>query len=100
MLKSFAMASLVIVVTNVAALAQEGDDTGQIAFNTYCRQCHSVRKGDNRLGPSLHSIFGAKAGQVTGYPNYSGSLQESITWDEASWISSSPMPRLSHRIQI
>jgi len=43
-----------------------------------------MKKGDSRLGPSLHGIVGAKAGQVKGYPAYSGSLQENITWDEAT----------------
>jgi len=74
----------IISMSHAPVVAQETDKTGQIAFNTYCRQCHSMKKGDNRLGPSLHGIFGKKAGQVKGYPNYSGSLQENITWDEAT----------------
>jgi len=73
-----------ILISHAAVLAQESDDTGQIAYNTHCRQCHSTRKGDNRLGPTLFGIFGAKAGQVEGFPNYSGSLQENIIWDEAT----------------
>lgn len=60
------------------------DDAGQIAFNTHCRNCHSVKPDDNRLGPSLHNIVGAKAGQAKGFGNYSGSLTESTTWDEAT----------------
>ena len=60
------------------------DDAGQIAFNTHCRNCHSVKPDDNRLGPSLHNIVGAKAGQAKGFGNYSGGLTESITWDEAT----------------
>jgi len=60
------------------------DDAGQIAFNTHCRNCHSVKQDDHRLGPSLHGIFGAKAGQAKGYANYSGGLTPDITWDEAT----------------
>ncbi len=70
-----------------AAMAQEKqspDDAGQIAFNTHCRNCHSTKPGDNRLGPSLHGIFGAKAGQVAGFGAYSGSLTPDVTWDEAT----------------
>ncbi len=84
MLRSVVVALLVIAMTYTPALAQDADDTGQIAYNTHCRQCHSMKEGDNRLGSSLYNIFGAKAGQVKGFANYSGSLQENITWDEAT----------------
>jgi cytochrome c len=58
-------------------------DDGQIAFNNHCRNCHSFKAGDNRIGPSLHGIVGQPAGQVKGYGGYSGAL-EGITWDEAT----------------
>ncbi|WP_439542305.1 c-type cytochrome [Hyphomicrobium sp.] len=67
-----------------AAGSEGGDDAGQIAFNTHCRTCHSVKPEDNRLGPTLHGIHGAKAGQVKGFGNYSGQLNEQITWDDAT----------------
>jgi cytochrome c len=64
-------------------------DEGSVAFNNSCRTCHSLKAGDNRLGPSLHGIIGAKAGQSTGYA-YSQSLRQSgVTWNEATlerWI--------------
>lgn len=44
-----------------------------------------MKEGDNRLGPSLHKIFGAKAGTASGYGNYSQGLKSSgIVWDEAT----------------
>lgn len=67
-----------------AAAPQGEDDAGQVAFNTHCRNCHSVKPDDNRLGPTLHNIFGAPAGQAKDFPNYSGSLTPDITWDEAT----------------
>jgi cytochrome c len=64
-------------------------DDGRVAFNNSCRTCHSLKADDNRLGPSLHGIVGAKAGQSTGYA-YSQSLRQSgVTWNEATlerWI--------------
>jgi cytochrome c2 len=54
----------------VGAAAADGD--GQIAFNNHCRNCHSFKKGDNWLGPSIFGIFGASAGRVEGYGGYSG----------------------------
>ena len=58
-------------------------EPGQTNFNNRCRTCHSVREGDNRLGPSLHGIFGKKAGSSSGYPNYSQALRNSgVVWNE------------------
>lgn len=55
------------------------------AFNNHCRTCHSVKEGDNRLGPSLHNIYGAKAGASAGYANYSQGMKSSgVSWDEAT----------------
>lgn len=31
-----------------------GAESTPAAFNTHCRTCHSLKEGDNRLGPSLH----------------------------------------------
>ncbi len=67
-----------------AAVAQQQKATadGQLVFNNACRTCHSTKPGDNRLGPSLHGVFGAKAGAQSGY-SYSPSLKGAkITWDE------------------
>lgn len=73
----------------VSAAAQGQSDDPEIAFNDHCRQCHSVAKGDNRLGPSLYGVVGRKAGSVPKFA-YSESLQNSgVTWDEKtlnSWI--------------
>jgi cytochrome c len=77
------LAALLLALAMIASScpATAGDDEGQIAYNTHCRTCHSIRKGDNRLGPSLADIYGAKAGQVEGFRGYSGGLGE-VTWDE------------------
>jgi len=60
------LASLLLTFT-YSVEAQAGPADGKIAFNTHCRNCHSLIKGDNRLGPSLYGILGAQAGQVEGY---------------------------------
>lgn len=57
---------------------------GEEAYNNACRTCHSVKSGDNRLGPSLAGIVGKKAGSESGY-QYSPSLKDSgVTFDEAT----------------
>lgn len=58
-------------------------EAGQKKFNNRCRTCHSVKEGDNRLGPSLHNVFGRKAGTSSGYASYSQALTNSgVVWDE------------------
>jgi len=66
------------------AFAQGKDDSGQLLFNNACRTCHTLKQGDNRLGPSLHGIVGRKAGALTDY-GYSGSMKNAgLTWDKAT----------------
>lgn len=69
------------------ALAQEGaspEKDGQVVFNNSCRTCHSMKPGDNRLGPSLAGVVGSKSGSQEGY-KYSAALKGgALTWDEAT----------------
>jgi cytochrome c len=59
-------------------------DDGELAFNNVCRTCHTLGKGDNRLGPSLHKIIGRKAGSLANY-NYSGAIKRAdVVWDRAT----------------
>jgi cytochrome c len=84
MIGTACLALLVGLASFAAAAAQQAGDAEQVAFNNHCRTCHSTKSGDNRLGPSLHGIVGAKAGQVAGFRNYSASMKADITWDEAT----------------
>ena len=80
----FALAHAALLAFVVAVPAATADD-GQAAFNNHCRTCHSTKAGDNRLGPTLYKIFGAKAAAAPGYAIYSQGLRSSgITWDEAT----------------
>ena len=38
-----------------------------VSYNNACRTCHSMKPGDNRLGPSLHGVVGRKAGTLEGF---------------------------------
>jgi len=77
-----AFAALAFAAFSDSAAAQ---DKGELAFNNSCRTCHSIKAGENRLGPSLNKVFGRKAGTGSGYANYSQSMVNSgVTWDEAT----------------
>lgn len=48
-----------------------------------CAACHSVKAGENRLGPSLAGVIGRKAASVPGY-NYSPAMKAAkLTWTRA-----------------
>lgn len=61
----------------------EGDDPGQVEFMRKCSVCHTLTpQGGNRAGPTLHGLFGRRAGSVADYA-YSPALQHSdIIWNE------------------
>ena len=63
-------------------MAQGDPDKGATVFKR-CAACHVVDKPQNRVGPSLHGVFGRKAGSVEGF-KYSDAMKNAdITWDEA-----------------
>lgn len=68
---------------SVPAVAQDNEDgirAGKLAFNSSCRTCHSIREGDNRLGPNLNDIIGREAGSEE--YGYSAAMAEStLVWD-------------------
>ena len=74
--------AVAILVTH-AGVARGEEDDGKIPFNNHCRTCHSFKQGDNRRGPSMFAIFGARAGQVSGYGAYSGGLA-GVRWNEVT----------------
>jgi cytochrome c len=76
--------ALTLLLCAPSSLAQQpaSDDAAQQAFNNSCRTCHSVKEGDNRLGPNLSKIVGRKAGALPNY-NYSSSMKEAgFVWDQ------------------
>ena len=76
------VAAALAFVVAAPGVAGAQDDAGQIVFNNACRTCHTVKAGDNRLGPNLHKVVGRKAGGAEGFA-YSDSMKNSgLTWDE------------------
>jgi cytochrome c len=71
-----------ILAISQSALAQDAD--GQLAFNNACRTCHTLREGDNRLGPNLHKIVGRKAGALPNYAYSSAMKAADTVWDKAT----------------
>ena len=67
------------------APAADAASNGRAAFNNHCRTCHSLKEGDDRLGPSLYRIFGAELRMRNGKHNSAlDSSSSKIIWDEAT----------------
>jgi cytochrome c len=70
--------AMLIAATGVARA--DGDAArGEKRFDE-CATCHSLKEGENGIGPSLHAVFGRKAGSLDDF-RYSPAMKRSgITW--------------------
>jgi cytochrome c len=78
-----ASASVLLLSPSLSQDRQGADvASGQLAFNNSCRTCHSVKEGDNRLGPNLYKVVGRKAGSLPNY-GYSAAMKNAdFVWDK------------------
>jgi cytochrome c len=87
-LRQFALSLAAVMAISADALGQDAAPKSaaadsQLTFNNVCRTCHTLKEGDNRLGPNLHNIIGRKAGSVPDY-GYSSAMKDAdLTWDRA-----------------
>lgn len=82
MRKSLGLAVAAVALSFTTAAFADGDAAkGQKVFMK-CKTCHSLEAGKNMVGPSLHSLFGRKAGTAAGY-KYSDALKNAgFDWNE------------------
>ena len=72
--------ALAATLAIVAAAHADGDATRGEAHFQDCAACHKLDAGANGVGPSLHGLFGRKAGDVADF-RYSPAMKRSgISW--------------------
>jgi len=83
-----ALSGMTHMLSSPSALSQElvtqdlEAASEQQVFNNACRTCHTIKEGDNRLGPNLYNIIGRQAGSLPDY-NYSSAMKDAgFVWDE------------------
>jgi cytochrome c len=79
------LAAVVAAIPSPSVWAHAAGDTrtGKSDF-VICSACHSLVPGKNGYGPTLHGLFGRKAGSVPGY-NYSPAMKKSdVVWSDAT----------------
>jgi cytochrome c len=77
----FAAASSLALLLSATSMARADGDAarGEKRFDE-CATCHSVKEGVNGIGPSLHAVFGRKAGSLDDF-RYSPAMKRSgLTW--------------------
>jgi cytochrome c len=73
-------ATLVLGWVLASSPARAGDaSAGSDVFKTECSECHSVKEGRNKKGPSLFGIVGRKAASLPDY-QYSDALRGHTDW--------------------
>ncbi len=90
MIRTLILPFATVLALSAHAFGQEtvgrgaGPDEGQLVFNNACRTCHTLKEGDNRLGPNLHKIIGRKAGSLPNYGYSSAMKGADLTWDKTT----------------
>jgi len=80
--KHFAAAVAAAVLFAAAPALAAGDAAaGAKVFKAHlCFACHKFEAGKNGVGPSLHGVFGRKAGEAPGYSYSDGLKNSGIVW--------------------
>ena len=86
--RQFTLPLAALIALSADVLGQEtvggaGPDDGQLVQHA-CRTCHTLREGDNRLGPNLHKVIGRRAGSLPDYGYSSAMKGADLVWDKAT----------------
>lgn len=69
-----------VMLLAAPAFAQGDPGLGKTVFNK-CAACHSIKPGENKIGPSMHGIVGRASSKEAGF-NYSEPMKAyNVTWD-------------------
>lgn len=81
-MKKFVVAAAMALALGTSAAQAEGDaEAGKKVFKK-CAICHSLDEGKNKVGPSLHGMFGRAAGSLEGF-RFSNAMKDSgIVWND------------------
>jgi cytochrome c len=79
---TFAILALGTAMAALPAGSAAAQSAGEKAFKKHCGACHTVEAGKNRVGPSLHGVFGRPAGKVEGFKYSDANSKSGAVFDD------------------
>lgn len=81
-LRSKTLGAVLAACLGQVAYAQTGDiGQGMDVFAAECSECHSVRSGKNKKGPSLHAVVGRQSAAIADFKYSDAMRQSGWVWD-------------------
>lgn len=82
MLSSKTFVHLLIAGTAFATSLADAADTGRGAnlYDELCAECHSLKPGKHKKGPSLAGVFGRPAATMDDFEYSDGLKKSGVTW--------------------
>jgi cytochrome c2 len=77
-----ALTFFAVSVAMLASAASAQDMAAGKASFAKCKACHSLENGKNVIGPSLHGLFGRKAGTAPKFNYSSANKNSGIEWND------------------
>lgn len=88
-----AAGAVALAITGAGGAKMSGNPAkGQAVFKQ-CATCHSLKAGENKVGPSLSKIIGRKSGTVAGFRYSKANQSAGITWTEQELFTYLENPR-------
>lgn len=79
-MKKIPLIAAALIAMSTPAMAEGDIKAGKKVFKK-CKACHSLKPGDNKVGPTLHNILGAQAGMNPDF-RYSKAMKDAeLVWD-------------------
>ncbi len=76
------LAVVAALAMQTGAARADGDaGAGKAVFNK-CMACHSVKEGENKIGPSLHGIVGRPSHSIDSFTYSEAMKNYNVTWDQ------------------
>ena len=76
----FALVVAMIMIFSGAARADGDAAAGKTVFNK-CAICHSIKDGENKIGPSLYGVVGRSSHSEPGYTYSEAMKKYDVTWN-------------------
>ena len=80
-IRLLALTLAAVFAFGVAGAEAADSAKGKKVFNK-CKACHAVEAGKNKVGPTLHKVFGRESGAVEGFKYSKAMKGAGIVWDE------------------